>query len=324
MIRKLERYPRRRLSPQGQADLESSGLGARDAAVIMGADPEKSAYTLWAEKAGLLTPESPKVSAQLSESLEDYLTRRFREVSGKETRRISTLVKNPAYPHAYAWLEHLVLGEDAGLTCAALPPQAGGQIHEEKYPRQYYYHCLHQMMISRRNRWYLALLTPGQELRIFPLEVKPAELRALALAESQFWQKVTRKEPPLPDGSISTLRTLERLYPQAGDKSVDLSPISTYVHDYILWRQREQQAAEAARTRAGTIKAFLADSGHGHLGRIQIHWTPVPETRLDTDALKAAHPEVKLERYMKTRRRLQIFSPGQEPLEETMGEQPRK
>ncbi len=278
MTEHTEHDPRRNL-PEAPA-VKNGGLGPGDASVILGADPEKSAYTLWAEKSGLLDPEPPDERQRLNRDLEEHMARRFREVTGQRTRRVRRWYRSPAHPYAYARLEHLVLKQGAGLTCAVLTGEDAHQARRGDYPRRYHYACLHQMLVTGRNRWYLATLTPGKGFGVFQLTGTPEELRALAQVEEQFWQRVERREPPMADGSPSTLRTLERLYPMTGGKSVDLSPVALQVHDYIRWRHLEQQAAATARLQAGIIKAHLAGSGRGHLGDIRVQWMPIdtPET----------------------------------------------
>ncbi len=286
-----------------------------DAPVILGADPEKSAYTLWAEKRNLLPPEKTGVSCPLDRGLEDWIVRRFREITGFKTRRIWHWGENRAYPQLCAHPAHLVVQQGAGLTCRVVPTEAMLSGQTKALLRRHRYHCFHQMLVTGRENWYLALLIPGKDIQIHPLTPTREELLSLAQAELQFWQRIKDNQPPMPDGSDSTLRTLQRLYPVAEGKSVDLSPVSLQLHDYIRCRLQEKEAAEAARHRAGIIKAYLGNAGGGHLGSIRVHWLPEDGALPDGGIPNRDHPAMAAG--AEQPRIFRVFSPEYGILEET-------
>lgn len=291
-----------------------SGLESSDAAVILGTSREKSAYTLWAEKAGLLEPEPYGEHQRLEQDLQAYIAQRFREATGHQTRKIRRIYRNPAFPWAQAQVEYLVLNQGAGLTCGVLPAKATTPSQPERFPRSYRDYCLHQMLVTGRKRWFLALLTLGSDFQVIPMTADEEELRLLALAEKQFWQRVELQVPPAADGSPSTLQTLERLYPPAEGKSVDLSPVALQLHDYISLCHQAQEAAAAARLQANIIKNHLAASGRGHLGDIRVQW--LPESRPDAQPITAAASAKNPMASRPLHRCLQVISPEFGLLEE--------
>lgn len=307
--------PRRGLPPGNRENVpETTRLTPDDAPVILGADPEKSAYTLWAEKRNLLTPENAGETHFIDRGLEDWTVRRFREMTGFKTRRIWHWGENRAYPHLCAHPAHLVVHQGAGLTCRVLLAEAALSGQTKALLRRHRSHCLHQMLVTGRESWYLALLIPGKDVQIIPLTPTREELLSLAQAELQFWQRVKDNQPPALDGSTSTLRTLQRLYPVAEGKSVDLSPVSLQLHDYIRCRLQEQELAEAARRRANTLKAYLANAGSGHLGDIRVQWLP-EETLPDAGILNRDY--MTRENCAGSPRIFRVFSPEYGILEET-------
>lgn len=293
---------------------ETARLTPDDAPVILGADPEKSAYTLWAEKRNLLTPENAGESHPIDRGLEDWIVRRFREKTGFRTRRIWHWGENRAYPHLCAHPAHLVVRQGAGLTCRVLPAEATLSGQTKALLRRHRYHCFHQMLVTGRENWYLALLIPGKDIQIHLLTPTREELLSLAQAELQFWQRIKDNQPPTPDGSDSTLRTLQRLYPVAEGKSVDLSPVSLQLHDYIRCRLQEKELAETARRKANTLKAYLANAGSGQLGSIRVQWLPEEVLssagRLDSDCQTRGN-------HTGSPRVFRVFSPEYGILEET-------
>lgn len=265
-----------RMGQENRCKLEASGLGPEDCAAIFGQDPEKSAFTLWAEKSGKLSPEEEGEAQRFNRENRGYVAKRFSQATGKAVRRVDAMLHNPRYPNAFSELHYLVLGENAGLTCQCVSRLSLGRFRGKEYPKAFYYPCLHRMLITGREKWYLAVLVLQKELRIFEFIADPDELRCLAQGEEQFWRRVTEKCPPMPDGSRSTRKTLERMYPLGRERSVDLSPISLQLHDYLRWQERLEQAWDALTLREAAIKAFLGDAQKGHLGDIQVSWIREP------------------------------------------------
>lgn len=284
-------------------------LSDRDSAVIMGACPYKSAYTLWAEKTGLIVPAPPGELSRLSREMEGLIAARFTRETGLKTRRSSCVILNPTYPFAHAKVGRLVLGQEAGLTCRAVSSLSLRRFSGTEFPLEDYYRCLHKMMVTGKKAWYVAVEILGKDFKIFRLERDENAIKALALGLGQFWQRIRERKPPTMDGSASTVRTIEALYPESLDKDMDLEPIGSYVTDYLRWKQREQEAHDAAQTRANTIKAFMGSAQRGHYGNIRVLWQPVTRRVPHTAALFSAHPELNPQAYRRTltSRRFQVL-----------------
>ena len=280
-------------------------ITAGDCAVIYGADAQKSAYTLWAEKRGLVPSRSRSPWQELSRKLEPVMLRRFRERTGLQPRHRTAGTPSHRFPWAVAQGHWVVEEENTGLTMKALeaPPVKGGMGN----PLAETYECLHQMMVLEKTHWYLALYIPGREFVVHRVTATENTLRALAMGEEQFWQRVVQGEAPVLDGSDSTMETLEQLYPQPREEDRDLTPAEPYIRDYLHWKALEEEAGTAARIRANTIKSFLGPCARGHLGPVQVLWPLVPARELDLQALKREHPELDLERYRPMERRFQVL-----------------
>ncbi len=260
------------LSPDERQILEHEGIAAEECSAIFGLDPSKSAFTLWAEKAGKLPQAQESESARFDRENRSYVAKRFSEATGKLVRRVNALLRNPLYPYAYAELQYIVLGEDAGLTCQCVSHLTLSTFRGKQYPKAFYYPCLHRMMVTGRKKWYLAVLVLQKELRIFEFTANPPELLCLAQGELMFWRRVTEDRPPLPDASRSTRRTLDRLYPNSQDRSVDLSPISLHLYDYLSWQDRLHTAQKELMQREVMIKSYMGNAQRGRAGNIQVSW----------------------------------------------------
>ena len=98
--------------------LRSTTIGGSDAAAILGLNPYKSPYALWAEKTGegssrRIFPQ--KEAVRLGTDLEEYVAKRFTEATGKKVRRENYTVFRDDMPYAHANYDRLVIGERAGL-----------------------------------------------------------------------------------------------------------------------------------------------------------------------------------------------------------------
>ena len=114
MIRKI---PTATMSKEEWTALRATTIGGSDAAAILGLNPYKSPYALWAEKTGKVIPEdiSQKEAVRLGTDLEDYVAHRFMEATGKKVRRENYTVFRDDMPYAHANYDRLVIGERAGL-----------------------------------------------------------------------------------------------------------------------------------------------------------------------------------------------------------------
>ena len=106
MIRKI---PTATMSKEEWTALRSTTIGGSDAAAILGLNPYKSPYALWAEKTGKVIPEdiSQKEAVRLGTDLEEYVAKRFTEATGKKVRRENYTVFRDDMPYAhanYGWL----------------------------------------------------------------------------------------------------------------------------------------------------------------------------------------------------------------------------
>ena len=81
----IHKIATREMSEKQWQDARKGSIGGSDAAAIVGLNPYKSAYALWAEKSGKVEPEdiSMKEAVRLGHELEPYVAKRFTEITGK-------------------------------------------------------------------------------------------------------------------------------------------------------------------------------------------------------------------------------------------------
>ena len=273
-------------------------LGGSDAAAVMGLNPYKSPFALWAEKTGMV-PEpdiGEKESVRLGNYLEPYVAQRFSEITGKKVRRENAILKNPDYPWAHANVDRMVIGEKAGLECKTTSELNLRRFKNGEYPANYYCQCVHYLAVTGYEKWYLAVLIGNRELRIFEIQRDEDEIRALMESEKRFWDLVERRVPPEADGSPATSEALDTLYPGGGGE-MDLTPVSRDIRDYLAIKTQIKALEEQMDARENAIKAYMADATRGTSGGMTVTWVPFQTSRFDKTAFLRDNPGFDLEKY---------------------------
>ena len=294
----IEKIKTAGMSRDAWLEARSHSLGGSDAAAVMGLNPYKSPFALWAEKTGMV-PEpdiGEKESVRLGNYLEPYVAQRFSEITGKKVRRENAILKNPDYPWAHANVDRMVIGEKAGLECKTTSELNLRRFKNGEYPANYYCQCVHYLAVTGYEKWYLAVLIGNRELRIFEIQRDEEEIRSLMESEKRFWELVERRVPPEADGSPATSEALDTLYPGGGGE-MDLTPVSRDIRDYLAIKTQIKALEEQMDARENAIKAYMADATRGTSGGMTVTWVPFQTSRFDKTAFLRDNPGFDLEKY---------------------------
>ncbi len=280
--------------------LRSNYIGGSDAASVVGLNPFCSPYTLWAEKTGKVAPFEGNLATEVGTYLEEFVAKKFEQVTGKKVRRINQSILNDEYPWAIANIDRDIVGEDAGLEIKTTSELNTKSFKNGEYPPNYYCQCMHYLAVTGKKRWYLAILIGNKEFKIFTIERDEEEIAALMDAEKDFWNLVQTNVAPTTDGTKSTSETLVALYPQNNTDTVNLFGYENELTQYMVVAT-QIKALEATKEEIGNkIKAFLGESGKGESNCYRASWTTSERKTLDTKKLIADHPEIKMDDYYKT------------------------
>lgn len=291
-------------------------LGGSDMGAILGLNPWRSPYSVWADKRGLL-PEKPDSEAmRIGRDLEPYVLKRFSEASGLKTRRVNAIIRNTDFPHLHANVDSMIARASAGVeakTASALNTRAfnGGE-----FPASYYAQCVAYMAITGAREWYLAVLIMGREFKIYHMTRDPAEtfpewcessvfvtdeeISTIAAYAVTFWQWVEEGTPPPVDDSKSTADTLGALYPDASEDVVDLTAVHDSVAGLIAVNKQIKALKQVADGYANEIKALMGEAGTGADALGRVTWKNQTRRTLDAKALAKDYPQINLDRYYKT------------------------
>ena len=298
----LTRIPTRDMSREEWLAARRKGIGGSDAGTIMGLNEYTSPYSLWCEKTGKVIPAdiSDRESVRLGNDLEDYVARRWMDLTGKKVHNDNFIRFNSDYPFALANCDRLVAGERAGLECKTTTSiSVIKQLRNGEFPQKWYAQMTHYMAITGYDKWYLACMdftTP--KFYTFEIHRNQAEIDALMATEANFWFLVESDTPPAVDGHESTLESLKAVNGDSDGSTVDLSVVSTQLQIYnnlakrIKELETEQAAAQAA------IMEFMGPAEKGTFEGFTVNYKTQSRSVFDKKKYEAEHGQIPDE-YMK-------------------------
>lgn len=279
------------------------GVGGSEAAAVVGMNPYKSAYTLWAEKTGRAEEFSGNLITEVGSYLEAFVAELFEKETGKKVRRKNKILINDRYPFAFADVDRLVVGEKALLeikTTNSVPLMKQLR-NSNEFPEAYYAQVVHYLAVSGLEKAYLAVLINCREFKVYELERDEAEIEALMGAEEEFWCHYVKGDTPPPvDGADSTSDTITAIYPESNDETVSLIAYETDLKQYMQYASLIKDIEKQKDEVANRIKAFMGENGKGESGGYRVSWTSSQRSTFDSKRFAADHPNMDLSNYYKT------------------------
>ncbi len=192
--------------------IRKSGIGGSDIAAIMGLNPWKSAFALYAEKHGDVEAEdlSNNEYVYWGTVLEQVVADRFCELAGKKVRKCGTL-QDENYEFMLANVDRLVVGENAGLECKTANGFKAKEWDGDEVPDAYYCQCQWYMMITGFEKWYIACLIGGNHFVWKEIPRNENFVDELRTAAVVFWDNLENNIAPEADGSESTTEAIEKM-----------------------------------------------------------------------------------------------------------------
>jgi len=270
------------------------GIGGSDAAAVAGLNPWKSPIEVYLEKIGELPEPEDNEKMYWGRVLEDVVAKEFTERTGKKVRRRNAMLQHPEYTFMIANVDRVLVGEKVGLECKTTSEYAKDNWKDDRVPDYYILQCQHYMAVTGYQGWWIAVLIGGNKLAYKYIERDEDIINYLIQIESEFWQMVQDRIPPAVDGSESSAEILKILYPESEPDSETILPseAETLISEYELACEEERKAKERKEEAANKLKALLGEYETGRIGDRLVSWKTVRSYRLDSKALKAAHPEI--------------------------------
>lgn len=277
-----------------------STIGGSDAATIVGLNPHSSLYALWAEKTGRLPEKDDSESMRLGRDLEEYVARRFTELTGKRVRRDNHTYYNSKYPWAHANIDRAIVGEDAGLECKTTIAHNAHKFTDEEFPANYYVQAVHYMAVTGKSRWYIAVLILGVGFRWYCIERNEEEIHALMIEEQKFYRHIETDEAPPIDGSEATTKAISSIY--NAEEYAEESVVPLDLHEDTLEQIKRVQIEITRLTELKTelengIKAELKNDALGESEKYKVTWRRQSRKSFNAKKFAKEHPELNLDSY---------------------------
>lgn len=282
-------------------ELRKAYIGGSEAGSIIGMNPYKSAYTLWAEKTGRALPFEGNITTEVGAYLEEFVAKKFEHETGKKVRRENFMLVNDKYPWAEANVDRMVVGEKALLeikTTNSFPNMK--KIKGGEFPDAWYAQMTHYLAVTELERAYLAVLVNCREIHFFTLERDEEEIQALMEQEKRFKRYIdTDKEPPV-DGSDSTTDTISEMYPDDNGTTVSLIGYENDLRQYLDITQNIRDLEALKKEKINKIKAFMGAAENGESDNFKCTWKTGNRNSFDVKAFTQDHPDIDLSGYYKT------------------------
>lgn len=270
------------------------GLGGSDASVVLGLNRWKSRMALFLEKTGQITPPPAGERAYWGTVLEDIVAQEFTKRTGKKVRRRNFIFQDEEYPFLIANIDRKIVGENAGLECKTTAEYNADDWKDNSIPDVYFCQCQHYCRVMGWDGAYIAVLVG---LKDFKWKYIPRDDEFISLMvdrEVDFWvNHVEKNIPPEWDGSDASDELLKKLYPEAKKPSVRLSDdVNTVISEYLRLDEQIKELEQLRDSYKQQLQAVLGDAERGETSQYRVVWSNVTTNRLDTNALKASHPDV--------------------------------
>lgn len=280
-------------------ELRGKYIGGSDCASVIGLNPYKSAYSLWAEKTGKIPPFEGNLTTDVGTYLEEFIAKRFEQETGKKVRRENQSILNDEYPWAIANIDRSIVGEDALLECKSTSELNLKKYRNGEYPPRFYCQVMHYLAVTGKKKAYLAVLIGNKDFKIFEIERDEAEIVALMEEERCFWELVKRDEPPVADGMASTSEALTALYPQSNAETIDLFGCENDLTQYMSISAEIKRLEDLKNWYANKVKAYLGEAGKGENEHFRVSWITSERKTFDAKRFALDHADLNLDAYYK-------------------------
>ena len=274
-------------------------IGGSDAAAIVGMNAYSSPYALWAEKTGKTVPFTGNLATEVGSYLEEFVAKKFEQVTGKKVRNRNQSFLNADYPFAIANIDREIVGEDAGLEIKTTNELNLKKFKNGDFPSNYYAQIVHYMAVTGKQKWYLAVLVGNREFLTFEIHRDQSEIDALMDAEDEFWGFVKRNEPPSIDGELATTNTINEIYSEDDQSEIDLFGVEKYLERAEELKKEIDSLQREKDECINRVKDLMGTCSIGESDRWKVTWKQQKRKSFDDKRFVRDHPDVDLSGYYK-------------------------
>lgn len=194
----------------------STGIGGSDAPAVVGLSKWKSPYAVYLDKLGLSEKSDASEQMEIGTAMEPVIAKLYHDRTGRDVVVPSVLYRSKKAPFMIGHLDGLSNTESGiiGLefkNTRGLPATEWGESGTDEVPEAYIIQCQHYMAVTGLNRFDLAALIGGSELRIYHIIRNDALIENMVELERRFWNDhvLAQVAPPI-DGSKAATEWIKK------------------------------------------------------------------------------------------------------------------
>lgn len=264
------------LPEQEWKDWRRKGIGGSDVAAICGLNPYRSAIQVYLDKLGLAEDVEENQAMRWGKILEAPIADEFARLTGLPCRKVEAILQHPEHEWALVNIDRIIEPVDGApgvLEVKNTSAYLAKAWEEGEAPQHYITQLQWGMFVTGLDWGYFAPLIGGNNLLIDKrIDLDRELVQPMVKICSDFWQMVTLRTPPAPDGSDASSNALKLMYPHAAPgKIVALSEVSDEdIKKYLDLKEELKAFTEAKEYEidviANKIKAEMKDAEVGTIG----------------------------------------------------------
>lgn len=281
------------LSHEQWLEHRRKGIGGSDAAIVVGLNPYKSLYELWADKQSFLPPQEDTERMRIGRDLEPYVAKRFMEATKKRVERLPCIYQHEKYPFIIANVDRRVIGENAGLEIKTTGEFNKTDFKNGEVPPTYLCQCYHYMNVMGYDKMYLAVLMLGKGFFWYEIPKNDEQQNALLNAEISFWNEYMEgNSVPAVDGSDGAGQALAAVYGTDNGETINLMHLDKKFEYYVKLRENIDDLTQEKNKIEQEIKQELGEASTGMGTDFKVTWKVQNRNGIDSKLLKLNYPNV--------------------------------
>ena len=269
----------------------NQGIGASEAAIVVGLSPWKTPLELWRDKRGLSERGKPTIPQRAGNALEPIVIEELEERIGKPVTNRQDQFFDKELPWRWATIDGLA-GNALVEAKTASSTDGWGDEGTDQIPQQYIVQVQHAFACTGTEFAYVPVLFGTREFRVYEVQRNDDIIKAVTQHEKEFWRRVQENDPP----AISDSRDIKIRWPVDTGASVvaDSATMSAYA-ELASHKVTLKDLEKMVEDHEDSIKTFMQDASQlvGLDGKVLVTWKKSKDgTKFDIDAFKAAHPEL--------------------------------
>lgn len=272
-----------------------TGIGASEAAAIVGLSPWASPLSVWLDKTTATPARRSSEAMRWGNFLEEAVCRAFAEERDATVSHRGARVRSREFPWMIATLDALAIVDGQLVVLEAKTSNGRDGAWDDGVPEQYQVQVQHQLAVTGLGAAYVAVLLGGQDFSIHAVERDEEAIAAITEVERKFWHDHVRAGvPPSADGSSATNTALRTLYPAVITEARELPDAAIRaLRELADAKVTVKEAEERARAAENVLMEALADAELGTVGGLRVcSWKEQKATRLDVSRLKVEKPDL--------------------------------